>query len=298
MHRHFRVLAASMAVAVVSSFAIVSTASADVAPVKRVSCPSVAEINTLKPTLSYPGPLVKVEATPTSCRYYTQGKTGDDSALDMWFENGVSTPKQAEDSIAASWPEDYPYDFDPQPLSGLGTGAFYWADASPSMVYWQLSPGAVAVMSGVWDADKEAVPVAKLFRPMMEVYTIAGERTVNGRQWRTTCESYSATARCRTEIFATVIKKTPSGYQTVKGWAFNSLTYRWADRALWKNNPLGNKGSWTSTDGRQWRTECDTTTTGRGACRSYIMTTVISKKGNTYRQDNVWVFNNQVLFNN
>ena len=67
---------------------------------------------------------------------------------------------------------------------------------------------------------------------------------------------------------------------------------------MWRNNPLGETGSWTSTQGRKWRTECDTPKTGRGACRSYLLTTVIGLKGKKYVQDNVWVFNNQVLFNN
>ena len=145
-------------------------------------------------------------------------------------------------------------------------------------------------------APKELVAAAKLFRPMMEVYTIPGERTVNGRQWRTTCEPYSATVRCRTEIFATMIKKTATGFQTVNDWAFNSLTYRWAPRALWVGNPLGTNRTWTSAEGRQWRTECDSPNTGAGACRSYIMTTVYQYKAGKYVQNDQWVFNNQVLF--
>ena len=72
-----------------------------------------------------------------------------------------------------------------------------------------------------------------------------------------------------------------------------------AHRALWTGNPLGNttKG-WTSTDGRQWKTECDSTRTGRGACRSYLLATVIELKGGKCVSGNMWVFNNQVLFTN
>lgn len=295
MMRYTRIVVAALALALGSVLGTVSTAVADVAPVKRISCPSVAEVNRVMPFPDSNPRLVKLKATPTSCRYFAQG--AEWPALDVGFVSGVSTPKQAEDKIRAGWPKDYPYSFDPRPFPSLGKGAFSWADASAPMIYWQLSPGAVVEMSGPV-GDDSLTPVARLFRPMMEVYTIAGERTVNGRRWRTTCENYSATARCRTDIFATTIKKTATGYQSVNDWVFNSLTYRWSARALWKNNPLGNTGQWTSSEGRRWRTECDTPKTGRGACRSYIWTTEISRQGGKYTQNNVWRFNNQVLFTN
>ncbi|RMB59676.1 hypothetical protein [Tessaracoccus antarcticus] len=300
MKRHPRVLAAALAVALASALWPVSTAAADVAPVKRVSCPSVAEINKFRPAASTEPLLASLEATPTTCSYGVKGLPDIPLGLIFFVSPDFSSPKEVEDSIRAVYESNsIGYEFTPQPLPALGSGAFAWADASIfTDVNWQFSPGAVARMDlGLTWLSKATVPVAKLFRPMMEVYTIPGERTVNGRQWRTTCESYSATARCRTDIFATVIKKTPTGFETVKGWAFNSLTYRWSDRALWKTNPLGRTGKWTSAEGRQWRTECDTPNTGRGACRSYILTTVIDHKGGKYTQDNLWVFNNQVLFN-
>ncbi len=240
--------------------------------------------------------LVRLEATPARCQDFKQGTAW--RVLEVTFVPDVSTPKQAEDEIGAGLIEiGYPSGFSPFPIAALGKDAFGWVDLSPTFVYWQVSPGAVALMSGLY-GDQNLAPVAKLFRPMMEVYTIEGERTVNGRRWRTTCENYSATGRCRTDIFATTIKKTPSGYQSVNDWVFNSLTYRWSDRALWENNPLGRTGAWTSAEGRKWHTECDTTTTGRGACRSYIWTTEISRQGGAYTQNNVWRFYNQVLFTN
>ncbi|RMB61485.1 hypothetical protein [Tessaracoccus antarcticus] len=288
-----QVLAAAAAVALMSALVPVATASADVAPVRRIACPSTAEVNrAIQPSVLPKRQAVKLEATPTSCQYWA---AQDAAMFQVSVEPGVSTMKQAEDKARAAYPEEFQYLFRPQPLKALGEGAFYNADLAV-LVYWELSPGAIVMMGGL-DFVEGIVPVAKLFRPMMEVYTIPGERTVNGRQWRTTCEDYSATARCRTDIFATVIKKTPTGFETVKGWAFNSLTYRWSDRALWKTNPLGHTGKWTSAEGRQWRTECDTPNTGRGACRSYILTTVIDHKGGKYTQENTWVFNNQVLFN-
>ena len=299
MARFTRLLAAASAAALIAVLGAPSTASADVGPVKRVSCPSVAELNKLRPATAEEPVLTGLTATPTTCVYGVLGLFYD-VGLTFGFSD-QSTPKQVEDIIRGYYEDqDLGYLFRPERIPALGSGAFSWADASIfTSINWQFSPGTVASMNSnlTWLTNAK-VPVAKLFRPMMEVYTIDGARTVNGRQWRTTCEDYSATARCRTEIFATTIKKTASGFQTVNDWVFNSLTYRWANRALWKNNPLGNTGSWTSSDGRRWRTECDTPNTGRGACRSSIMTTVYSQKGGKYSQSDMWVFNNQVLFNN
>ncbi len=115
-----------------------------------------------------------------------------------------------------------------------------------------------------------------------KVYTQPGDHLVNGRYWRTSCEKYSSTVvRCSTDIFAE--KRTASGAK-YKGWVFNTLTYLPSSRANWSSNPLGKNGSWTASDGRKWRTECDTASTGRGGCRSYALT------GGT------WVVNNLVQF--
>lgn len=287
MRSHFKALAIAGAIALALTLGGAPTAAADdVPPVKRVSCPTVDQVNAVTTPPSVTGRVV----TPTTCEYTTSGTT----SLSFFFSDSATVLEDLN-RIRDSWPPDYPYPFQPVPLPGLGPDAFYWADASPGMAYWQFAPGAVAHLVGPWGPE-DMVPMAKLFRPMMEVYTIAGDHDVNGRQWRTTCEPYSATVRCYTDIFATVIKQTPTGYVSVNDWAFNSLTYRWAPRALWVGNNLARNASWTSTDGRQWRTECDTVTTGRGACRSYINATVISRQGDTYVQNDTWLFNNQVLF--
>lgn len=49
-------------------------------------------------------------------------------------------------------------------------------------------------------------------------------------------------------------------------------------------------------NGRQWRTECDTATTGRGGCRTYIEATVIAKVGAGYQWRTQWTLNNIVRF--
>ena len=136
--------------------------------------------------------------------------------------------------------------------------------------------------------------------PPVDIYTTPGTHHVNGRDWKTTCEKYSQTTRCRTEIIATEVKLVNGTYTHVKGWTFNNLTYLPSDRNLWKGNPLGNKGDYTIA-GRQWRTDCDSPATGGNGCRSYILATKIkaTPKGGgrySYTQSNEWVFNNIVMF--
>ncbi len=134
-------------------------------------------------------------------------------------------------------------------------------------------------------------------------YTLAGLHNINGRMWFTQCEAYSQTERCRTDIWATTVTKDSRGRYTVQQrWAFNNLTYLpYMTRAQWAKNPLGYTNSWTSTDGRRWRTECDTAATGKNACRSYTLATVYSAKakaggGYTFSESQKWVFNNIVMF--
>lgn len=136
-------------------------------------------------------------------------------------------------------------------------------------------------------------------------YTVPGEYEFNGRRWRTTCEPYSRTERCRTEIWGTKVVNTKGAWSRVNGWVFNNLTYLPSPRSLWKGNILGGFGkanySGTQTiDGRQWRVECDTKLTGRNACRSYIRTSVgvatATGSGWAYAWKDQWVFNNIVLF--
>ena len=135
-------------------------------------------------------------------------------------------------------------------------------------------------------------------------YTMPGYHLINGREWMTTCTAYSQTERCRTEIWATVVKIDNGRFVRKTGWAFNNLTYLpFMTRAQWANNPLGRTGRFVGTDGAQWRTECDTAATGSNACRSYRLTTVYNafarpSGGYLFSQENKWVFNNIVMFGN
>ncbi|TRY20209.1 hypothetical protein FOJ82_04935 [Tessaracoccus rhinocerotis] len=134
-----------------------------------------------------------------------------------------------------------------------------------------------------------------------DVYTQPGGHAVNGRLWQTECSMYSSTVvRCRTDIWATQVKYQGGHYVRVTDWAFNNLTYLPSPRGQWANNPLGKTGTWTATDGRQWRTVCDTPETGSNACRSYVMARVASAtatpSGWSYSVESKWVFNNIVVF--
>ncbi|GAB3810704.1 hypothetical protein GCM10028820_00700 [Tessaracoccus terricola] len=133
------------------------------------------------------------------------------------------------------------------------------------------------------------------------IYTTPGYHHFNGRDWKTACEPYSQTTRCRTEIIATQVIYSGGTYTRVTDWAFNNLTYNPSPRTQWANNPLGKKGEWTADDGRKWRTECDTTNTGRNGCRSYVQARVADATpkpsgGYTYTVTTKWVFNNIVKF--
>ena len=157
----------------------------------------------------------------------------------------------------------------------------------------------LTVMPVVPVAQAVAAPPARV-----DVYTTPGTHFVNGRQWTTSCEPYSSSVyRCRTNIWASQIARTKAGqYETKQGWVFNNLTYLPAPRATWANNPLaaggrvGGTAAWTGPDGRRWRTECDTTTTGSNGCRSYAWTSVATRTSAGYTTVSTWVFNNIVRF--
>ena len=157
-----------------------------------------------------------------------------------------------------------------------------------------LAAGALLATSGVL---AEAAPVYDPPKPAVTVYNTPGVQFVNGRTWRTQCDMYSSNVvRCRTEIWATQVIRQGNRYRQINGWAFNNLTYLPSDRDLWKGNNLAHNANWTSTDGRRWRTECDTSTTGRGGCRSYIYAWVVASVNGGYRTEQRWIFNNQVQF--
>ncbi|GAB3821788.1 glycosyl hydrolase 53 family protein [Tessaracoccus terricola] len=134
-----------------------------------------------------------------------------------------------------------------------------------------------------------------------DVYSTPGFHNSGGRWWHTQCEPYSQTIRCTTDIWATQVSAEGSGFVSETGWQFNNLTYLpHMTRAQWGDNPLANAGEFTS-DGRQWKTECDTAQTGRNGCRTWIRADYVAgtqdASGNwSYAWTQGWVFNNMVRF--
>ena len=135
-----------------------------------------------------------------------------------------------------------------------------------------------------------------------DLYSTPGLHHTNGRWWFTQCESYSATVRCLTDIWATQVRYDGGRFVKENGWFFNNLTYLpYMKRDQWVGNPLGSTGVWTSTEGRKWRTECDTPQTGRNGCRSFIWSRDVvahaaTGGGYSYTMEWRWVFNNIVRF--
>ncbi len=143
--------------------------------------------------------------------------------------------------------------------------------------------------------------------PPETVYNSPGDRVVNGRNWRTTCEPYSQTTRCRALIEATTVSQVRGRFVVTNAYVFNNMTYLPSPRSLWKTNPLGGNGvfkadvRWTAADGRAWRTECDTPLTGRGGCRSFAEASVIETitrpgQSTQYKWTTKEIFNSMVQF--
>ncbi len=180
---------------------------------------------------------------------------------------------------------------------------------SPAGTYNVLPGDTVLVQAHFWNPAMKPAEWRHTFSTAggatakpQDPYSETGEYLINGRKWRTTCEPYSITRRCRTEIWGTQTKEVKGRFVSTNGWVFNNLTYLASPRATWKGNRLSFNGEWTAADGRRWRTECDTALTGRNGCRSFVESRVIEAKataggGYTYSWQPRWVFNNIVRFN-
>ncbi len=151
-------------------------------------------------------------------------------------------------------------------------------------------------------SPSSTMPTSQPTSGRTDLYSTPGYHNVNGRRWFTTCEPYSQTVRCRTSIWATQVTYLNGVYMPRTAWYFNNLTYLpYMKRAQWVGNPLGYAGQWTAADGRRWRTECDTPTTGGNGCRSSVWSGFIASKldsgGNrVFYRTSGWVFNNIVRF--
>lgn len=277
---------AALATAVVAAPTAVASADHDrtVDPVYRVACPSISAVSEASGFQ-----LASLSATPTRCWYQASDENPHRIEFTFTRDASLGDARERVDGWSAK------AEMVVAELPSVGEDAFAWTDASGTNLYWELSPGAVATLSGAGTPETTA-KVAALFAPELAVYTVPGEHVLNGRSWRTVCDPYSTMARCRTEIWTTTLEVRGDRVVERTGWTFNSLTYRWSNRELWQGNPLAKPGQWTDAEGRKWRTECDTATTGRGACRTYYFGPVAKRVGGGYQVADDWVLNNQVLF--
>jgi hypothetical protein len=110
------------------------------------------------------------------------------------------------------------------------------------------------------------------------VYWLPGTRTVNGRQWQTTCETYSTGARCFTKIWASQAVLSGTSYVVQNGWVNNSISYFDYDGPAWAGNVYTTPGA-SVLDGRQWRTTCSPdVTVGTRTCRTEILASLVSRR--------------------
>lgn len=199
--------------------------------------------------------------------------------------------------------------------------ALTWASSNPGVATVNAAGTVTAVKAGTATitataadgSGVKATSTVTVTAPVVpetpfDVYITDGTHNINGRLWRTKCSPYSSTVdRCRTDIQATTVAYTGGRFVQKTDWVFNNLTYKASPRADWAKNPLGAYGKvggtarWTGDDGRQWRTECDTATTGRGGCRTYATATIVeayttSSGARAYRWVTREILNNMVRF--
>jgi len=109
------------------------------------------------------------------------------------------------------------------------------------------------------------------------VYWLPGTRTVNGRQWQTTCETYSTGVRCFTKIWASQYVRSGSTYVVKTGWTHNSINYFDHDGPAWAGNVYTTPGT-RVVNSRTWRTTCSpNVTVGSRTCRTEIWASLVSR---------------------
>ena len=136
-----------------------------------------------------------------------------------------------------------------------------------------------------------------------DVYSTPGGQKKDGKLYKTSCVKRSnGVVRCETKVWSSVISLKKGKYVTDRGWHFDRYTYLSSARKLWKKSPYAaygkksGKASWTSA-GTKYRSECDSKKTGKGACRTYVWATTITKsKAGKYTKKSAWKLSRVVKF--
>lgn len=129
-----------------------------------------------------------------------------------------------------------------------------------------------------WVTTLGAIPLSfPVPAGLSPVYWLPGTRTVNGRQWQTTCETYSTGARCFTKIWASQYVPSGTTYVVKTGWTNNSVNYFDYDSPAWAGNVYTTPGT-QIVNGRTWRTTCTpNVTVGSRTCRTEIWASLVSR---------------------
>lgn len=136
-----------------------------------------------------------------------------------------------------------------------------------------------------------------------DVYSTPGGQKKDETLYKTSCAKRSnGVVRCETKVWSSVISLKKGKYVTDRGWHFDRYTYLSSARKLWKKSPYAaygkksGKASWTSA-GTKYRSECDSKKTGKGACRTYVWATTITKsKAGKYTKKSAWKLSRVVKF--
>jgi len=209
------------------------------------------------------------------------------SVADPWSVDATINPKYAAWSRSASIPTLMRV-FALPDISSLRVSARDVAGAAIAVTA-MASNGTTASVTGEafrtalalpssWVTSLGAIPLSfPVPAGLSPVYWLPGTRTVNGRQWQTTCETYSTGARCFTKIWASQYVRSGTTYVVKTGWTHNSINYFDYDGPAWAGNVYTTPGT-RVVNGRTWRTTCSpNVTVGSRTCRTEIWASLVSR---------------------
>ena len=209
------------------------------------------------------------------------------SVADPWSVDATINPKYAAWSRSASIPTLMTL-FALPDISSLRVSARDVAGAAIAVTA-MASNGTTASVTGEafrtalalpssWVTSLGAIPLGfPVPAGLSPVYWLPGTRTVNGRQWQTTCETYSTGVRCFTKIWASQYVRSGSAFVVKTGWTHNSINYFDHDGPAWAGNVYTTPGT-RVVNGRTWRTTCTpNVTVGSRTCRTEIWASLVSR---------------------
>lgn len=123
------------------------------------------------------------------------------------------------------------------------------------------------------DSDLAVVNPPRLSPPYRE----AGAHTLRGRQWLSSCTTYSRTLRCVAQPYGTYYVADPKvrgGVLRKQGYQAAATAYTAPVSPIWDTNPNAKNGSYVDSHGRNWTVTC-TVPTGPRLCVSTVHASVL-----------------------